>query len=341
MEKICYNYSGINGAAGVPRRFFKVMRRVKIKSYAKVNLTLEVTGVENGYHMLDSLVASIDLFDLIVLKKRKGALSSITMKGMGSESIPPEKNNALKAAEAFSQCFQTDGVEITVYKNIPIGGGLGGSSADVVGVLNGMAALYGIEDRAKLKELADSLGSDTGYMLDGGFARMMGRGEKVEKLDLTNKLHFLLICPNSLVSAKESYQAFDGMPRTLEYRGCQTERCIELLRKKDLNEGGRYLMNDLFRASYSLNADVGTAYEEAQSFSPLGATMSGSGSSVLAMFETKELCEWAKSRYKGKFRTYVVQTVIPDYTACAKETRSAWRNPFVLSEEEIEEAESE
>ena len=101
------------------------------------------------------------------------------------------------------------------------------------------------------------------------------------------------------------------------------------------------MMNDLFRASNSLNSDVGTAYEQAQSFSPLGATMSGSGSCVLAMFESRELCEWAKSRYKGKFRTYVVQTVLPDYTTCAKKARSAWRNPFVLSEEEIEEAESE
>ena len=317
------------------------MRKVKIKSYAKVNLTLEVTGVEDGYHMLDSLVVNIDLFDLLVLKKRKGALSFVTMKGMGSESIPPEKNNALKAAEAFSKAFGTDGADIAVYKNIPIGGGLGGSSADIVGVLNGMAALYGITDREKLKEIADSLGSDTGYMLDGGYARITGRGERVERLDLTNKLHFLLICPNSSVSAGECYRAFDNQPRTLEYRGCQTERCIDLLRQKDLNEAGRYLMNDLFRAAYSLNADVGKAYEEAAGFSPLGATMSGSGSCVLAMFETKELCQWAKSRYKGKFRTYVVQTIIPDYTSCTKKAKSAWHNPFVLSDGEIEETESD
>jgi 4-diphosphocytidyl-2-C-methyl-D-erythritol kinase len=317
------------------------MRSIKIKSYAKVNLTLEITGVENGYHMLDSLVASIDLFDLLVLKKRKGKLSSVTMKGMGSEDIPPEKNNALKAAEAFSATFGTDGVDITVYKNIPIGGGLGGSSADIVGVLNGMAALYGIEDRARLKELADTLGSDTGYMLDGGFARIQGRGEQVTKLNLTNKLHFLLICPNTSVSAGECYRAFDSQPRTLEYRGCQTERCIDFLRENDLNEGGKYLMNDLFRAAYSLNNEVGKAYEEAQSFSPLGVTMSGSGSCVLAMFETRELCEWAKSRYKGKYRTYVVQTVIPDYTAIGKRGLSDWKNPFVLSEEEIELASEE
>ena len=339
MRKICYNNNGINEATDIPVAFFKgIMRTVKIKSYAKVNLTLEITGIENGYHTLDSLVANIDLFDLLVLKKRKGALSSVVMKGMNSESIPPEKNNALKAAEAFSKEFGTDGAEITVYKNIPIGGGLGGSSADIVGVLNGMAALYGIEDRARLKALADTLGSDTGYMLEGGFARMQGRGEKVTKLPLTNTLHFLLLCPQSSVSAGECYRAYDTQPRTLEYRGSQTENCIEYLRKNDLEEGGRYLMNDLFRAAYSLNEEVGTAYEEAASFSPLGTAMSGSGSSVFALFETKELCEWAKSRYKGKFRAFVVKTVIPDYTAVGKKKGKALRNPFALSQEEIEEA---
>ena len=97
-------------------------------------------------------------------------------------------------------------------------------------------------------------------------------------------------------------------------------------------------MNDLFRAAYSLNEEVGTAYEEAASFSPLGAAMSGSGSSVFALFETKELCEWAKSRYKGKFRGFVVKTVIPDYTAVGKKKGKALRNPFALSQEEIEEA---
>ena len=49
--------------------------------------------------------------------------------------------------------------------------------------------------------------------------------------------------------------------------------------------------------------------------------------------ETTELCEWAKSRYKGKFRTYVTRTLTPDYTK--KKVSLGWRNPFVLSDEEI------
>ena len=309
---------------------------VKIKSYAKINLTLEILGVEGGYHLLDSLVASVDMFDLIVLKKRKDKLSRVVMKGMGSESIPPEKNVALKAAELFSETFSKGGAEITVYKNIPIGAGLGGSSADAAGVLNGMAKLYGVEDREKLKALADSLGSDTGYMLSGGFARMQGRGEKVTPLKIDQKLHFLLLCPPEGVSSKACYQKYDELPRTLEWKESSTERFIAALRQNNVNEAGRYLMNDLFVPALHLNQNVETAKREALSFSPLGATMTGSGSGVIALFETKELCEWAKSRYKGKFRAYVVSTLTPDYTKTRKTI--AFRNPFVLSEEEIEEA---
>ena len=315
------------------------MNSVKIKSYAKVNLTLEITGVENGFHMLDSLVASIDLFDLIHLKKRKDKLSSVTMRGMGSEGIPPEKNNALKAAEAFSETFQTNGVDITVYKNIPMGAGLGGSSADVVGVLNGMAKLYGITDRAALKRLADGLGSDTGYMLTGGFARMQGRGEKVTPLPLKNKLHMLLICPSSEVSAGACYKKYDELPQTLEWKESATEGLINVLRGEHINDGGRYLTNDLYIPALHLNPDVEKAYNEGASFSPLGTVMTGSGSCVLAWFETKELCQWAQSRYKGKFRTYVVETLIPDYTKTKK--TFGFKNPFVLSEEEISAADGD
>ena len=90
-------------------------------------------------------------------------------------------------------------------------------------------------------------------------------------------------------------------------------------------------MNDLYAPALHLNEDVKQAYGEAISFSPIGVTMSGSGSTVLALFDTPELCQWAQSRYWGKFRTYVVKTVIPNYT---KTKTFGWRNPFVLSAEE-------
>ena len=313
----------------------KGMRSVRIKAYAKLNLTLAVTGEEGGYHQIDSLVASIDLCDEIVLSKRKGKLSSVVMHGQGSESIPPERNNALKAAEAFCAEFGVEGADIVVYKNIPIGAGLGGSSADISGVINGMAKLYGVKDKARIESLAERLGSDTKYMLYGGYMRMQGRGEQVTSLAFDGKLHFLLLCPQTSVSAGGCYREYDRLyaeQSLLQNQKNATEKCIQALLKKDINDGGRYLTNDLFLPATHLNADVKTAFDEACSFSPLGVVMTGSGSCVLAWFENKELCEWAKSRYKGKFRAYVAETIIPDYQG----KKVFWRNPFALGDLEGE-----
>ena len=311
------------------------MNTVKIKAYAKINLTLEIVGSEKGFHMLDSLVASVDLFDLIVLKKRKDKLSSIVMHGFGSEAIPPEKNNALKAAERFSEIFGTNGADITVYKNIPMGAGLGGSSADASGVLNGMAKLYGIKDEQAIDELASELGSDTKYMRTGGFARMRGRGDLVTPLTIHQTLHFLALLPKTSVDTGACYREYDVLPIKAGEESA-TEKMMGALAQKNVEEVGRYLTNDLFLPAARLNQEVKRAYEEAQSFSPLGAFMTGSGSCVLALFETKELCDWAKSRYKGKCQAFVVKTVLPQ----ALEKRS-WKNPFALSSEELERAEEE
>ena len=76
-----------------------------VKSYAKVNLALNVTGCAGGYHLLDSVVASVDIYDTVRAKPRKDALVNVYMRGMGSEGIPPEANNAVRAAEAFVQAF--------------------------------------------------------------------------------------------------------------------------------------------------------------------------------------------------------------------------------------------
>ncbi len=179
------------------------MNTVRVKSYAKINLTLDILGVKDGYHMIDSVVASIDLCDVITAKKRRDDLVSVTMHGEGSESIEHGDNNAAKAAEAFVKKFETSGADVTVWKNIPMGAGLGGSSADVAGVLNAMAKLYKIDDFAAVKGIADSLGSDCGYMLTGGWARLSGRGEAVKRLDSNLKLVIGLLVPKSGVSTAQ------------------------------------------------------------------------------------------------------------------------------------------
>jgi 4-diphosphocytidyl-2-C-methyl-D-erythritol kinase len=255
-------------------------------------------------------VANVDVFDLISLSKRNNVFSSVKMHGMDSESIPPENNNALIAAEAFSKTFGTNGADITIYKNIPIGAGLGGSSADISGVLNGMAKLYEVEDREALAEIADTLGSDARYMLSGGFMRMQGRGTHLSSVEIPVQIPMLLFCPNASISAGACYKEYD---KTLEKKGFSTgeitEKCIRAFENGDINEGGRYLTNDLYTPASAISPQIRQAFCDAASFAPSGVVMTGSGSAVLAIFESKELCEWAKSRYQGECKTFVVKTV--------------------------------
>ncbi len=296
------------------------MGTVRVLSYAKLNLTLDITGVEDGYHMLDSLVVTVNLADKIVAKKRRDKLISVTMHGMGGDMIPPEQNQAVRAGERFTEAFQTTGADITVYKNIPIGAGLGGSSADAAGVISALSGLYGISDGIKLKELADGLGSDTGYMLGGGLARLKGRGEKVEPLALTPEMNFLLLVPNEGVSSKECYAAFDSLASGGRNR---SERCLEALSRMDASEAARYFGNDLTEAAVSLNPQTGEALRELRYLSPRGVSMTGSGSAAFALFDTRELCEWAKSRYRGRCHAYTLKAVYP-----AQKRGNMFENPY-------------
>ena len=292
----------------------------KVRICAKVNLSLNISGTSGGMHLIDTVVAPVDIYDTVCAKPRADTLVNVYMHGRGSESIPPEANNAVKAGEAFVAAFGTRGADIEIYKDIPMGAGLGGSSADAAGVLNALAKLYKGGDRAALKEIADSLGSDTGYMLGGGFARLTGRGERAEPLSCPKDLHMLLFLPPSPVSTAECYRRYDAAPDPLR---ADSARLAAALERGDTAAVAQNVYNALQKPACALNAEVAEALEAAASFSPLACAVTGSGSAVFALFGSEELCRWAKSRYRGKLPARVVR-------AAATRRPQMPRNPFVL-----------
>ena len=125
------------------------------KAYAKVNLSLEVCGKrEDGYHILDTVMQTISLFDVVTLTLADKGIIDVYC---DNENLSGESNLCHQAARLFFEESGIDGgCRINIEKNIPVSAGLGGGSADAAAVLNGLNALYGNPfDINKLKEYYD------------------------------------------------------------------------------------------------------------------------------------------------------------------------------------------
>ena len=283
------------------------MNTVRVTAPAKLNLTLEIVGSAGGYHMLDSVVTTIDLADEVTVSARTDGAVNFEMDGAGGAVIEYEKNTAVRAAQLFIKKFATGGADIFVQKNIPMAAGLGGSSADAAGVLRAMCALYGVP-LSEAAPLADEVGSDTRYLLTGGYARMCGRGNKVSPINSGLSLDFLIIVPPRGVSTAGCYARYDQMPQG--ERGF-SERAVLALTSNDIHALCANFYNALYAPACSLCPDVEEALSKALSLNPMGAAMTGSGSAVFAAFADKRQCRLALSQYKGSGMALCASTYTP------------------------------
>lgn len=281
------------------------MDRVSVNAYAKVNFTLDLLGREGEYHLLDSLVSTVSLFDSVTAVRRGDGALSVSFCGAEALGSIPPGNNAERAAYAFRQAFSAGGADVRIERHISAGAGLGGSSADAAGVLLALAGLYGVTDMVRLKAIADSLGSDTGYLLTGGWARMTGRGERIAPLSDMPVLHLMLLIPPGGVSTPRCFAEYDRRGETFAPR---TQRALGLVRAEGA-DGARAFGNALTRAACSLCGGVARVLEEAKALSPLGFGMSGSGSACYAVFAGEKDCLAARERYTGNAAALCVRTV--------------------------------
>lgn len=256
------------------------MKKVKVKTPAKINLTLDITGAKDGYHVIESLVASIDVFDVIRVKKRKDNYIGVSFSGLPS-GVAGEKSNAYLAAEAFVKEFGTGGAEITIERHIPAAAGLGGSSADIAGVLAAMGKLYRIN--RDLSYIANGLGSDVAYMLKGGFAVIKDRGEIVESVSgVKNTFYILIVAGSQGVSTSESYKGYDKIGKSYRRR---TAAAVNFLREDDCENFFKVLKNDLYFSSARILPEIKDTLARLKNFG--AAVMTGSGSAVYGIYKTK------------------------------------------------------
>lgn len=278
------------------------MRKINIKAYAKINLCFDIIGKdeEKNMHFVDTIMQTIDLYDVLTITKRRDKKCTVTV-----ENDKVTDTNAIKAAEKFVEVFNTTGVDIHIIKNIPVGAGLGGSSADAAGVLRGMAILYEISF-TELTDIAASIGADVPFLLHGGLARCTGFGEKVEILPQIPPLAVLVAYPNSGVSTEEAYARFDKQSKKTF-----NVRIDDILNNIRENKNNRILStNILFNIVSVLNPDVANVAKYINSDKiPFHATMTGSGSAYYALYQDIEKAYAHKANAPSEINAQVYQFV--------------------------------
>ncbi len=190
--------------------------RLAGRAPAKVNLVLEVTGKRtDGYHEIDTVLQTLELADRVVLSF--GGEGGIKVSGPFAAGTPDDESNlAWRAAVALARRRgqETNFPRISLEKNIPAAGGLGGGASDAATTLRLLQSRWPGVTEAVVQEAAAEVGSDEAFFLAGGTARARGRGEQVEPLTPLERHGVVLFIPPGTLEKKTArmFAALDRHP---------------------------------------------------------------------------------------------------------------------------------
>jgi len=255
---------------------------------AKLNLFLHVVGRRaDGYHLLQTLFRFLDHGDLLRFAPRADAVVSLRNPLPG---VPPETDLTVRAArllQAETGCRK--GVEISVEKRLPMGGGLGGGSSDAATVLLALNHLWQLGlPRRRLQEIGLGLGADVPVFVYGRNAFAEGVGESLRPVALPPAWYVVLEPPVQVPTA-----AIFGVP--------ELKRDTPPIGAADWRPG--FGGNDLEAVACARFPAVAECLDWLSGFA--AARMSGSGACVFAEFERREAAESVLQQLPGGMRGWL------------------------------------
>lgn len=290
---------------------------------AKINLGLKIIGErEDGYHNILSIFQTVSLYDK--LKITSSNISGLFCTYPGMPSV--EKNLIIKAEQLFRKRVDNlPRVHFTLEKHIPIGGGLAGGSSDAAAALRGLKTFYNkISSHNvdipynELSEYASLLGSDVSFLIKGGTSVVSGRGEIIVDVEWSFDFTYVLVYPNFAVSTAWAYSSFvvNTLRRTggnlkknwNNYNAYQemTERLAA--GTLEVDEFFEEISNDFEKPVFERYSVLDTIKTQLMRNGARRALLTGSGSTVLGIFEDKETASHcAKILKKQNYEIYVVK----------------------------------
>jgi 4-diphosphocytidyl-2-C-methyl-D-erythritol kinase len=259
--------------------------QVTVQAHAKVNLFLRVLAREaDGFHGLETLFCLVSLADTLRAERREAG--GVTIDVEGADVGPAERNLAARAADVVLEATgRRFGVHLTLTKHIPVRAGLGGGSSDAAAALHAVNQLAnGAVPRHELLQFAARLGSDVPFFVSGApLALGWGHGERLLHLSPLPGAAALLVTPPVGIGTAEAYGWLDAARQSAGRRGAVALDLDALSRWGDI---GRMAGNDFESPVFEHLPAVRAAFEALAGTRPLVCRMSGSGSTLFAVYRS-------------------------------------------------------
>jgi 4-diphosphocytidyl-2-C-methyl-D-erythritol kinase len=295
-----------------------VVRRARVRAFAKINLSLKVLHKRlDGFHELRTVFQTVALADTLDLAFAPGRGVSIRV----DDPLHIENNLVERAARAFFDETGARGtLEIALRKRVPMGGGLGGGSSDAAATLLALAGLCGRKAPMEaLTRLAAALGSDVPFFLYGGTALGLGRGEELYPLPEQKPLPVLILAPPLHISTPAAFRAL-GRPDLTSAPPPPKLGIFQAFVWSGLS--GPQAENDFEGPVFSLHPELKRWRDKLIRLGAHAARLSGSGAALYGVFPDRAKLQGALPR----FRTEPLQTFRTSLL-----TRAAYRARMIAS----------
>ncbi|GAC1567104.1 MAG: 4-(cytidine 5'-diphospho)-2-C-methyl-D-erythritol kinase [Ktedonobacteraceae bacterium] len=282
-----------------------------VRAYAKINLTLDVTGRRaDGYHELVTVMQTVDLHDTLCLATTADGRVRVDCT---RPELSNEDNLAAQAALLLRERFAlSQGVQIELRKQIPVAAGLGGGSSDAAAVLLAMRQWWQLPlSLSELQEMAATLGSDVPFFLTGGLALCMGRGERVTPLAALwpSSIRWLLLLKPAIGISTAS--VFRRLPASDYTDGSHSRALVGALQEGRLPQPEDF-HNCLERSVLEQYSEVARAKADLLQAGADLVRLSGSGPTLYAPFSDLSRARQAGEQLQALgYELYLAHTVFP------------------------------
>ncbi len=273
------------------------MKISKINSYAKINLALNINSKKNSLHKIESIISFIDLYDVITINHSKNDTHIISFYGRFSNNIG-KKNTVEKLFKILDEKNLLNGKKfnVRIKKNIPQKSGLGGGSMNAANILNYLINMKLIKiTQRKLEDICNLIGSDV--ILGINFSNcVLSSNNKIKKFYDCPKYFVLLVKPDFGCSTKKIYSKVTKFtkPKFISSKK-------KMFYPKFLINQSNALQEIVFK-SYPKIKKIASFLSETNN--PIFVRMTGSGSTIIAYFNSLKNCNLAKNRFKKKHKNY-------------------------------------